>query len=574
MNGIVDRARLNHVANTLRGRLVGASVILVALIIAATWIGWATVNRMTDEVRTRLEQLNDATLLAASTERHVLEQMATADAYLETPDEGTAAAFVETGRNAHRMWRGYRDLDGLSSAELTQIAAAEALHSQIEVDYALAHALLDAGREDAARQSIAAVRASVQELQAAIRRLTDMQAAKLATTVADLDRTGRERQIWLMTVSLIAVLLVVLIVIMINRGIADPLGRLTAAAGRIGGGDLRAEVADETLAEFATLGGAFNAMARRLRAVVSETAVISEQIAASASDLSSVSEQVAASSEEVADAMIEITRGAESQSGGLRQTAEALEEMRARAAEIAEASGSVSGLSVRIHDVAANSRTEISSALRTLLEVREVVQSSAQRVGGLDQSSARIERFVDTISAIARQTNLLALNAAIEAARAGEHGRGFAVVADEVRKLAEGSADAAREVASVVDETRAQIRGVVETIERSADKVSGVEETSRSADAALEQILGAVEGVRLAADRMAATVAFNQDAIGSVERALTDVSATADSHAASAEEVSAAAEEQSAATQELSSTSTELLHSAERMKTLVSGLQV
>jgi methyl-accepting chemotaxis protein len=568
------RQSLRRAAFTLRSRLIAASATLLALIATASWIGYATVSRITDEVGTQLSSLNSSASIASATEKLILQQIASAEDYLVNGETDADAEFASLGRQAHDLWRSYRDLPGLSPNELTRVAAAEALHAAMEVDYALAHSLLDTGREREARQRLGALRAQGAQLQAEIRGLTDLQTAKLGAMAADLDRTGRDRQLWLTSVSIVAVLLVLLIVLMINRGIGGPVARLASAAERIGGGDLRVELQQEELSEFATLAGAFNSMADRLRSLVAETVAISEQIAASASDLSGVSEQVAASSEEVADAMIEITRGAESQSAGLRNTSDALEEMGGRVREIAAASESVTGLGVRIHDVAASSRVEISSALRTLLEVREVVQASAVKVGGLDESSAQIERFVETITGIARQTNLLALNAAIEAARAGEHGRGFAVVADEVRKLAEGSADAARDVAQVVDETRGKIRGVVVTIERSAEKVSGVEEVSRSADLALEQILDAVDGVRQAADRMAATVACNHEAILHVETALAEVSTTADSHAASAEEVSAAAEEQSAATQELFTTSTQLLQSAERMKALVSGLQV
>jgi methyl-accepting chemotaxis protein len=518
------RRRLAVLA-TLQGRLAVASVVLVALIAAATWIGYATVDQVTTDMRVQLERLHASTALA-------------------------------------------------SGAESAQIASIEALHSRIEAEYALAATLLEAGREREARDRIAAARSAAEELAIEARRRADLHGGSLTEIIAALDATGSERRFWLTGVSLIAVLLVALILLMTTRGITEPLARLTAAADRIGEGDLRIDLGEEALREFAALAQAFNTMAQRLRAVVSESIVISEQIAASATEVSGISEQVAASSAEVANAMVEITTGAESQFNGLRHTADALEEMRQRAHEIAVASESVVDLSGRIRDVAAESRGEVSSALRMLLEVREVVQTSAQEVTRLEQASAYIEQFVETITGIARQTNLLTLNAAIEAARAGEHGRGFAVVADEVRKLAEGSASAAREVAHIVDETRGRIRGVVTTIERGSGKVAGVEEVSRSADLALEQILTTVDGVRIAADRVAGTVAHNREAILHVEQALGKVSATAQSHAAGAEEVSAATEQQSAATQELSTTSTQLLHSATRMKELVSGLQV
>ncbi|MBA4156075.1 MAG: methyl-accepting chemotaxis protein [Gemmatimonadetes bacterium] len=560
--------------STLRGRLILSSFVLVGLIAAATWIGYATVEHLTREIGSRFSALSESTRISTEMEDLLLTQMVTAEAYIAEPSPRTAAEFEALGRRAHELRQAYRDLPALTAAELTQIAIVEDLHSTIEVEYSLAHALLDIGREGEALVQVEAARPRSQALQTAIRKIGSLQAAKVAVTAVALDRMGDQRSTWLLVVCKIAVLLVMLTTYFTRRWISAPLARLTLAAEQIGAGDLRVQMEQEQLQEFSTLAGAFGMMATRLQTLVSETAEISEQIAVSASDLSSISEEVAASSEEVATAMVEITRGAESQSYALRETTQAIEEMGRSALEISAASQSVTGLGLQIQEVAARSRSEVSTALRMLLEVREVVQHSGREITELEQSSAQIDRFVETITGIARQTNLLALNAAIEAARAGEHGRGFAVVADEVRKLAEGSAQAAREVALVVHDTRAKIKGVVSTIERGKERVAGVEEVSRSADQALEQIITAVDGVCLAADRVAGTVTHNYVAIQQVERVLSEVSGTAESHAASAEEVSAAAEEQSAATQEFSATSVQLLHSAERMKLLVSGLQV
>ncbi|HET7274111.1 MAG TPA: methyl-accepting chemotaxis protein [Longimicrobiaceae bacterium] len=557
--------------STLRGRLVIGAVALLALMGTATWIGYATVEELTEEINQRLSSLASSTEIGNDLERLIMDQVAAGEAYLASGDESDEARFAVLGRRAHEMRAEYKELPGLTSAELSQIETLESLHARIEVEYALAHALLDVGRTADALARAEAVEPIARDLQASIRGIAAAQAAKVSTAAATLEEMGSNRQDWLLIVLTLALGFGTWILYAAVRGINQPLSHLIIAAQKLGTGDLRVQVDPQSLREFDALAVAFNTMAAQLRTLVSETVGIAEQISASASDLSSISEQVAASSGEVATAMVEITSGAEGQSQGLQTTTAALEEMGRRTTGMEVASQRVSHLSNEIHQVASGSRDQVTNALAMLLEIREFVQSSGNEVGELERASSRIDKFVETISGIARQTNLLALNAAIEAARAGEHGRGFAVVADEVRKLAEGSANAADEVAETVHEIRSKIRSTVQTMERGSATVAGVEKVSRDADTALEQIMSSIGEIRGASQKVAEAVGGNQEAARGVDLALQDVSGTAESHAASAEEVSAAAEQQSAATEEMSAASSQLLLAAERMRELVSG---
>ena len=559
---------------TLKGRLILGAAALLTLLGVATWLGYATVETLTEEIATRFASLGASTQIGTTLESLILQQAAAGERYLESPRPDLAQRFESLGRQAHDVRRRYKELPDLAMEELAQIETVESLHSRIEVEYALAHALLDVGRVDEARSRAAAAQPLAEQLQSAIREISGTQADKLSAAAYEIRERGQNRQDLLLVVLTLALGLGAWIMYVAIRNIDQPLRTLMGAAEQLGAGNLRVQLNGRMLSEFDALATSFNSMAEQLRRLVLETVSISEQISSSALDLSSISEEVAASSGEVASAMVEITSGAETQSYGLQTTTSTLEDMGRQTGEIEQASSRVSQLSEQIEQVAGRSRSDVTEALGMLLQMRGVIESSAHEVRELEQASTRVDRFVETITTVARQTNLLALNAAIEAARAGEHGRGFAVVADEVRKLADSSAEAAREVAQVVQEIRGKIARMVSTMEQGTEAVSGVEGVSRTADAALEQIIESISDIRGGAGAVLRAAEGNLEMMRRVERELGEVSGTAQSHAASAQEVAAAAEQQSAATEEMSAAAAHLLAAADRMKELVSGLRV
>ena len=557
---------------TIQEQLWAFGIGLCLLVLGGAAFSWFTLNRVSENAQAQLETLQQSSTIGTALESLILSQINAGEHQLLVPTLETEREFAELGRQAHLQRRRYRDLKDLSVAEQQEVAAIDLLHSQIEVEYALAHAQADNGDRAGALRRLEAVRPRTQQLQAAMRRVSGRAAQKVTATAERLREDALRRGAILLGMSILAGLLAIAAVFTAVRSITLPMAHLMSSAELLGAGDLRVQPSQgvQMKREFAALSGAFEGMSAKLRSIVGQTMTTAERISAFASDLSSISEEVAASSGEVATAMVGIASGAENQSHGLQAAQDALGEMKRGAGEISNASMMVTSLSEQIYLVAAGSRQEVSTALQRLLEIREVVQTSANQVTELEQTSAQIDRFVETITGIARQTNLLALNAAIEAARAGEHGRGFAVVAEEVRKLAEGSARAAHEVAQNVTAIRSRISGVVGTMAEGQTKVADVEHVSKGADSALEQILAAVDGVRLAAGQVQEAVERNRSAMDGVEAAVAEVASTSESHAASAEEVSAAAEEQAAATEEMSASSAELLHAAQQMRDLVS----
>jgi len=205
------------------------------------------------------------------------------------------------------------------------------------------------------------------------------------------------------------------------------------------------------------------------------------------------SAHVASASEELSSSATLQAQGADTQKDQTTQVATAMQEMAATVHEVCENSQKAADASHNAVQAARPGGQVVQETLATMRGIADSTRSVAARITELGKSSEQIGRIVAVIDDIADQTNLLALNAAIEAARAGEQGRGFAVVADEVRKLAERTAQATKEIAGMIQSIQVETKNAVEAMELGNREVeSGVKKTSASG-AALEEIIKMAE---------------------------------------------------------------------------------
>jgi methyl-accepting chemotaxis protein len=233
--------------------------------------------------------------------------------------------------------------------------------------------------------------------------------------------------------------------------------------------------------ELGKAGRALNQMKNSLRQMMQSIAGTAEHVAGASEQLSSTANVQA--------------EGAETQKVKTDHVATAMQEMSSTVAQISDNSAKAAEASRQAAATARKGGGIVEETLARMRAIAESVSSTAKKVSGLNQSSEQIGRIVNVINDIADQTNLLALNAAIEAARAGEQGRGFAVVADEVRKLAERTTSATKEIAQMIQTLQNETQVAVAAMEEGRKRVDeGVQSTSQAGDA-LKEIIGTSENV-------------------------------------------------------------------------------
>ena len=560
--------------NTVRARiLVGLGALALGLVITAA-TGAAGLSTIRQRITLEMESVRTTTSVSTGLLTTVFAELRAAEQYLSAPDDKVRSEFQGAADSAFQYEKRLERLGDLTVEDRLVVNRIKLLQSSIQVDYALAHALRDLGRNAEAQTRVGAVRASVAELIQLVRGLSARQAEKAGQVAERLALVAGRRQLFLWLVLAVFLALGAVGSMLTVKSVEMPLARLVTAAERFGAGDLRPVTTGAMPREFQVLAHAMRDMAERLRGIVREVIGESDRITTSAGDLSAVSEQLAASSSEVSTAMVDISSGAELQRDELTAIESGLDKLRRAAADTATAAAEVTRLGEGIRIAATRHRDGIQAAGSSLLGIREVVLTTAQQVTRLVDQSAAIDDFVDLIRRISSQTNLLALNAAIEAARAGEHGRGFAVVAEEVRQLADESARAAEEVARATAAIRQEMDGMTAVMGDGQTKVRGIEAVTEGAASALADIATAVEQVELAAGRVAGVADANRGIAEELTRKTEQVALKAGSHSAGAQEVSAAAEQQGASTEELAAGAGTLLQAAEKLRSLVKGFRV
>lgn len=275
----------------------------------------------------------------------------------------------------------------------------------------------------------------------------------------------------------------------IIRCVGRPTEEVLEAANRLCAGDLSARTSFSGSHELAGIGEAFNRIADTFETLISRIGSSVEEVASSATLLNTTSEMMASNAEEVAAQATTV--------------AVASEEMAATSNDVAQNCSLAADGSQRANNSAMTGSSVVQETIAVMNTIAMRVKESAQTVESLGAQSDQIGEIVGTIEDIADQTNLLALNAAIEAARAGEQGRGFAVVADEVRALAERTTKATKEIGAMIKSIQQQTREAVNSMEEGVKEVErGTDEASKSG-LALEDILEQINSVSMQVNQIA-----------------------------------------------------------------------
>ena len=377
---------------------------------------------------------------------------------------------------------------------------------------------------------------------------------------------------------IISIVLLVLISggiwITVNR-VMSPLGLMMDEMKLLATGDFRDRPANiDSKDELGMLAQAVREMRQGVSKVMRSVNHSAESLAGSAEELNATTEQSSLAANQVAQSIVKVAEGTSQQLDAVNFTTDAIEILNDSIQSMAADANSAAAKALDASNIARDSEITLKNAVQQMKQIEATSHKTAESVMTLGENSQKIGQIVSTISGIAEQTNLLALNAAIEAARAGEQGRGFAVVADEVRKLAESSQEAAQQISDLIKVTQEDTKKAISDMEAGnesfkvgAENIVSMGEAFRKITDIVEKVSSQMQEISVSTKAMANNgkeIVANVRSIGESSKAAAE----------EAETVSAATEEQTASVHEIANESTNLSQMANELQQEVKKFKV
>ena len=365
---------------------------------------------------------------------------------------------------------------------------------------------------------------------------------------------------------LMLILIAAGILITVNKVMA-PLNIMMNEVHNLASGDFRKRnLKFEADDELGLLANALAEMKRAVSNVMKSVSDNAHSLLSSAEQLNSTTDQSALAANQVAQSIVKVAEGTNLQMTAVNATSEAIDSLNETIKTIATDADNAAVQSRSASDVAREGGKTLEEAIEQIKAIETSSKQTTIAVTKLGESSKEIGQIVDTISGIAEQTNLLALNAAIEAARAGEQGRGFAVVADEVRKLAESSREAAQKISDLISISQTDTAKAISDMEKGSEDVRVGTEKIISMGDALRKIIDIVEQVSAQVQEISKAIRSMASSGEEIVGHIRNIETSSRTSAEEAETVSAATQEQTASVHEIANAATSLAHMANELQ--------
>ncbi|MFC4023888.1 methyl-accepting chemotaxis protein [Oceanobacillus longus] len=376
-------------------------------------------------------------------------------------------------------------------------------------------------------------------------------------------------------ISMIALGVIILAVAIVSsmitsNSISRPINKVMHRMKMVSSGDISQEPLEVTTRdETGQLIISTNEMSYNLNNVVTKLSEVSELLSSQGEELTSSANEVKAGTDQVATTMEELATGSETQANSASDLAIVMSTFSIKVKEAKE-----KGENVHVNSNDVLEKIGIGSQLMEnsnvqMKKINQLVKNSVAKVQGLDTQSQEISKLISVIQKIASQTNLLALNAAIEAARAGEHGKGFAVVADEVRKLAEQVSDSVKDITEIVGTIQTETSNVTDSLKGGYKEVEQgtyqIQSTAEMLEEVKSSITNMVTDINIVSENLLDIADSTNQMNGSVE----EIASVSEESAAGVQEIAASTEQTSSSMDEVASSSEQLANSAEELNELI-----
>lgn len=367
-------------------------------------------------------------------------------------------------------------------------------------------------------------------------------------------------------IGIFIIILSVIVAIIAARIITTPIKEVVKKITAMADGDMSLPpLKQKTQDEIGVLVQSTNIMNEKLHGLISTIHGVSADVAASSEELAQSASGVKAGSEQIAMTMTDLAEGSESQASSAGDLANMMESFKVNVQQATDQGTAMANDSQAVLQLTATGQGLMNASTEQMATIDRIVQEAVFKVEGLNSQSQEISKLVEVIDSIANQTNLLALNAAIEAARAGEQGKGFAVVADEVRKLAEQVSLSVTDISSIVSRIQSETKDVTMSLQTGYDEVKkGTEQITETGET--------FGTITTAVNRMSDNIHSITENLHGISTTTDQINRSIDEIAAITQESAAGVEQTTATIEETASTMEEIANNTDQLAILAGNL--